>query len=152
MVSPPLFPSVSKNDDTWWGSEDTKTVYLWDSMDDQDLHNTLAKFLKRRTNGQYGKQETKHGHQSYKRWTSTSSSAYTKTSKRHTGDSRLKDGGGKATFVPRSPGSLSNVGLTTTSDVPTGAQESLTETLMTPQNNVGKDAYTVDLENDENLY
>ncbi len=40
----------------------------------------------------------------------------------------------------------------TISDVPTGAQEALTETLMTPQYNVGKDAYTVDLESNENLY
>ena len=40
----------------------------------------------------------------------------------------------------------------TTSDVPTGAQESLTETLMTPHHNVGKDAYTVDLEKNEKLY
>ena len=31
-------------------------------------------------------------------------------------------------------------------------QESLTETLMSPQNNVGKDAYTVDLEMNEKLY
>ena len=40
----------------------------------------------------------------------------------------------------------------TTSDVPTGAQKSLTEALTAPQYNVGKDAYTVDLECNEKLY
>jgi hypothetical protein len=40
----------------------------------------------------------------------------------------------------------------TTSDVPTGAQKSLTEVLTAPQHNVGKDAYTVDLEINEKLY
>ncbi len=40
----------------------------------------------------------------------------------------------------------------TTSDVPTGAQKSLTEALTAPQHNVGKDAYTVDLQSDEKLY
>ena len=40
----------------------------------------------------------------------------------------------------------------TTSDVPTGAQKSLAEALTAPQHNVGKGAYTVDLESDEKLY
>ena len=40
----------------------------------------------------------------------------------------------------------------TTSDVPTGAQKSLTEALTAPQYNVGKDSYTVDLESNEKLY
>ncbi len=48
--------------------------------------------------------------------------------------------------------SLTECWLKTTSDVPTGAQESLTEALMAPQHNVGKDAYTVDLESNEKLY
>ena len=34
----------------------------------------------------------------------------------------------------------------------TGAQKSLTETLTAPQYNVGKDAYPVDLENNEKVY
>ena len=40
----------------------------------------------------------------------------------------------------------------TNSDVPTGAQKSLTEALTATHHNVGKDAYTVDLESDEKLY
>ncbi len=40
----------------------------------------------------------------------------------------------------------------TTSDVPIGAQKSLTEVLTAPQHNVGKDSYIVDLESDEKLY
>ena len=40
----------------------------------------------------------------------------------------------------------------TAADVPTEAKESLMETLMVPQQNVGKDEYTVDLEGNEKLY
>ena len=42
--------------------------------------------------------------------------------------------------------------MKTTSDVPTGDQKSLTEALTTPQYNVGKDTYTIDLETNEKLY
>jgi hypothetical protein len=40
--APSFFPSSSRNEDIWWGSQDMKTVYLWDSMDDQDRQNTMA--------------------------------------------------------------------------------------------------------------
>ena len=43
VTVPTVFPSASKDNDTWWGSHDTKTVYLWDSMDDQDRQNALEK-------------------------------------------------------------------------------------------------------------
>ncbi len=42
MEDPSFFPSASRNDDFWWGSQDMKTVYLWDSMDDQDRQNTMT--------------------------------------------------------------------------------------------------------------
>ncbi len=42
VEDPSIFPSVSRNDDIWWGSQDMKTVYLWDSMDDQDRQNTMT--------------------------------------------------------------------------------------------------------------
>jgi hypothetical protein len=42
VAAPSFFPSVSRNVDIWWGSQDLKTVYLWDSMDDQDRQNTMS--------------------------------------------------------------------------------------------------------------
>ena len=42
VAAPSFFPSASRNDDIWWGSQDMKTVYLWDSMDDQDRQNTMV--------------------------------------------------------------------------------------------------------------
>ena len=154
VMVPTFSPSTSKNDDTWWDSQDTKTVYLWDSMDNQDRL-ILCQNLSQRVNGQYGKQGTKNGHHPYKRRSSTNSSTYTKTNKRNVGNSRSRDGDGKETFVPRNPGSCQKsyeCWVKTNSDVPTGFQKSLTETIMTPQHNVGKDVYTVDLENNEKLY
>ena len=43
VAAPTFSPSAPKNNDTWWVSQDTKTVYLWDSMDNQDRQNTLEK-------------------------------------------------------------------------------------------------------------
>jgi hypothetical protein len=37
VAAPSFFPSASRNVDIWWGSQDLKTVYLWDSMDDHDI-------------------------------------------------------------------------------------------------------------------
>ena len=42
VEAPSFFPSDSRNVDIWWGSQDLKTVYLWDSLDDQDKQNTMA--------------------------------------------------------------------------------------------------------------
>ncbi len=42
VVAPSFFPSSSRNGDILWDSQDMKTVYLWDSMDDQDRQNTMA--------------------------------------------------------------------------------------------------------------
>lgn len=42
VAAPSFFPPASRNDDIWWGSQDMKTVYLWDSMDDQDRQNTIS--------------------------------------------------------------------------------------------------------------
>jgi hypothetical protein len=42
VATPSFFPSASRNVDIWWVSQDLKTVYLWDSMDDQDKQNTMA--------------------------------------------------------------------------------------------------------------
>ena len=42
VTDPSVFPSSSRNEDIWWDSQDMKTVYLWDSMDDQDRQNTMS--------------------------------------------------------------------------------------------------------------
>jgi hypothetical protein len=42
VAAPSFFPSSSRNEDIWWDSQDMKTVYLWDSMDDQDRQNTMT--------------------------------------------------------------------------------------------------------------
>ncbi len=42
IATPVFFPSVSKNEKYWWGSRDPKTVYMWDSMDDQDKQKSLT--------------------------------------------------------------------------------------------------------------
>jgi hypothetical protein len=42
ITGPVFFPSVSKNEEYWWGSKDPRTVYMWDSMGNQDKQKSLA--------------------------------------------------------------------------------------------------------------
>jgi hypothetical protein len=36
LEEPAFFPSVSRVDECWWVTGDSSTVYLWDTMEDQD--------------------------------------------------------------------------------------------------------------------
>jgi hypothetical protein len=88
VTDPSFFPSSSRNEDIWWDSQDMKTVYFWDSMDDQD----------------------RHGHHFYDKRDTTSFLIYTKTSNQITGVLRSRDGGGEVTSDPQSLRNRSNVG------------------------------------------
>ena len=41
MAAPAFFPSVSKGKECWWGAQESSTVFLWDTMDDEDRRNSL---------------------------------------------------------------------------------------------------------------
>jgi hypothetical protein len=36
-----FFPSDSKGDECWWGTQDLNTVYLWGTMDNEDRQGSL---------------------------------------------------------------------------------------------------------------
>jgi hypothetical protein len=42
VEAPAFFPSASRNEECWWGTPDPKTVYVWDSMDDQDKLTSMS--------------------------------------------------------------------------------------------------------------
>ena len=115
VAAPTFFPSASKNNATWLGPQGMKTVYLWDAMDDQDWHNTMATLKATRE------------------WT------IWKTKDKEWSPALQRAGQSFECWVK------------TTSDIPTGAQESLTAALPLQQHNVGKGEYTVDLGSNEKL-
>ena len=41
VTAPAFFTSASKGNERWWGTQYSKTVYLWDSMDDQDRQDSM---------------------------------------------------------------------------------------------------------------
>ncbi len=151
VAAPTFFPSASKDNDTWWGSQDTKTVYLWDSMDDQDRQNTLEKL---KTTSEWTIWKTRD-----KEWSPALLKAgfhqllnIHKDKQTECWGFKIKGWWRKGDIRTTKPRKTFECWVKTTSDVPTGAQKSLAEALTTPQHNVGKDAYTVDLESDEKLY
>jgi hypothetical protein len=41
VAAPVFFPSASKGKEYWWGTQDSSTVFLWDTMGDEDRRNSL---------------------------------------------------------------------------------------------------------------
>ena len=80
------------------GAHRTRELFMFGTQWTTKIDKILWRNLRQRANGQYRKRGTKNGHQPCKRRASTSSSTYTKTSKRNAGVSRSRDGGGKETF------------------------------------------------------
>ena len=40
-MAPSFFPSGSKGEEYWWGTQDASTVFLWDMMGDEDRLKSL---------------------------------------------------------------------------------------------------------------
>jgi hypothetical protein len=41
VTAPAFFTSASKGNECWWGTQDSRVAYLWDSMDDKDRQDSL---------------------------------------------------------------------------------------------------------------
>ncbi len=41
VATPAFFPSASKGEECWWGTQDLNTIYLWDTMDNEDRQDSL---------------------------------------------------------------------------------------------------------------
>jgi hypothetical protein len=67
VAAPVSFPSASKGDECWWGTQDLNTVFLWDTMDNEDRQSSLEtlRATVRRTTGWCGKRRMTNGHRSY---------------------------------------------------------------------------------------
>ncbi len=151
VVAPTFLPSASKGNDAWWGSQDTKTIYLWDSMDDQDRQNTLEN-LKITSGWTIWKTRDRE-------WSPVLCESgfhqllnIHKDKRAEYWGFKIKGWWRKGDIRTTNPRKSFECWVKTTSDVPIGTQKSLTEALTVPQHNVGKDAYIVDLESDEKLY
>ena len=111
VVVTTFFPSASKNDETWWDPQVTKTVYLWDVMDDQDSHNTMTTL---EATNEWTIWKTKD-----KEWSPTLQKTFFHPGPQHTQGQAHRmlgiqdqawDGGEEGIFVPRIPRSPSNAG------------------------------------------
>ena len=41
MAAPAFFPSASKGEECWWGTQDSNAVFLWDTMGNEDRRSSL---------------------------------------------------------------------------------------------------------------
>ena len=151
VAAPTFFPSASKGKDAWWGTQDTKTTYLWDSMDDQDRQDTLEK-LKTTSGWTVWKTRDKEWSPTLRETVFYQLLNIHKSKREECWGFKIKGWWRKGDIRTTKPRKSFECWVKTTSDAPIGAQDSLTKALTAPQHNVGKDTYIVDLESDEKLY
>ncbi len=151
VAAPSFFPSASRNVDIWWGSQDLKTVYLWDSMDDQDKQNTMAALEE---SAEWTIWKTKD-----KRWTPLLRQAgyhqlldIHKNKQSDCWGFKIKGWWRRGDIRATKPKKSFECWVKTAADVPTEAKKTLMKALMAPQRNAGKDEYIVDLEGNEKSY
>ena len=96
VAAPAFFPSASKNEEYWWGSRDPKTVYMWDSMDDQDKQKSLT-VLQETENWVVWKTRDKTWTRTLKREGFQQLLSFHKDEKKDVEASGLKDGDGEVT-------------------------------------------------------
>ena len=72
VTDPTFFPSTSKNEECWLGTSDPKTIYVGDSMDDQDKQTSMST-LQETENWVVWKTRDKLGHTHYNSKDSTNS-------------------------------------------------------------------------------
>ena len=41
VAAPDFFPSASNGEECWWGTQDSRTGFLWDTMGDEDRRSSL---------------------------------------------------------------------------------------------------------------
>ena len=128
-----------------------KTVYLWDSMDDQDRQNTMT-VLKESTEWTIWKTKDK-------RWTPLLRQAgyhqlldIHKNKQSDCWGFKIKGWWRRGDIRATKPKKSFECWVKSAADAPKESNKSLMEALMAPQQNAGKDEYIVDLESHEKLY
>ena len=128
-----------------------KTVYLWDSMDDQDRQNTMTVLVE---STEWTIWKTKD-----KRWTPLLRQAdyhqlldIHKNKQSDCWGFKIKGWWRRGDIRVTKPKKSFEYWVKTAKDVPTEARKTLMEELTVPRQNAGKDEYIVDLEDNEKLY
>ena len=151
VTVPAFFTSASKGNECWWGTQDSRTVYLWDSMDDKDRQDSMDTL---RTQDTWIVWKTKD-----KVWTQKLQQegfaqilTLNKDKTMSKWSTKIKGWWRRGDIRATKPKKSFECWVKSAADAPKEVNKSLMEALMAPQQNAGKDEYIVDLESHEKLY
>ena len=151
MVAPAFFPSVSKGDECWWGTQDVNTVYLWDTMDNEDRQDSLEA-LREKDNWVIWKTKDNKWTQELQRTGFHQLLSLNKNTRADCWGNTIKGwwrrGDIKATKCKKTKECWVKFPV----NVPSEAAKDIKEALITPGQNYGKDSYTIDLTGSEATY
>lgn len=130
---------------------DPKTVYAWDSMDDQDKQSSITD-LQETENWVVWKTRDKTWTHTLRREGSHQLLSFNKDEKENISGFKIKGWWRRGDIKVTNLKSTFECWVKSPSEAPGKAQESIKTTLTAPKQNYGKDNYIVDLDNHERAY
>jgi hypothetical protein len=148
VAAPAFFPSVSKEEECLRGSMDSKTVYKWDSMDNQDKQNSLAT-LRETDNWVVWKTKNKTWTPTLKRKDFHQLLSFSKDEKENISGFKIKGWGRRGDLKVTKQKSTFECWVKSPTEAPREALDIIKTILTSPRQNYGKDSYIIDLDTPE---
>ncbi len=151
VAAPAFFPSVSKGDECWWGTQDSNTVFLWDTMGDEDRQSSLET-LREKDNWVVWKTKDDKWTQELRRAVFHQLVTLNKNTRDDCWGNKIKGWWRRGDIKATKCKKTRECWVKSPSNVPSAAGRDIKEALMTPGKNYGKDSYTIDLTGAETTY
>jgi hypothetical protein len=146
-----FFPSASKGDECWWGTRNLSTVYLWDTMEDQDRQDSLEALRGKDNWVVWKTKDNKWTHELQQAGFHQLLSLDKNTTAGSWGN-KIKGWWRRGDIKATKCRKIRECWVKSPVNAPSGAQNVIKNALLAPQQNYGKDSYTIDLAGPEATY
>ena len=151
VAAPAFFPSVSKGGECWWGTQDVNTVYLWDTMDNEDRQDSLEA-LREKDNWVIWKTKDNKWTQELQRAGFHQLLSLNKNTRADCWGNKIKGWWRRGDIKATKCKKTRECWVKSLVNAPSESSKDITEALITPGQNYGKDSYTIDLTGSEATY
>jgi ribonuclease HI len=151
VAAPAFFPSASRGDECWWGTQDLNTVYLWDTMDNEDRQDSLEA-LREKDNWVIWKTKDTKWTQELQRAGFHQLLSLNKNTRADCWGNKIKGWWRRGDIKATKCRKTRECWVKSPANVPSEAAKDIKEALMSPGQNYGKDSYTIDLTGTEATY
>ena len=151
VAAPAFFPSASRGDERWWGTGDSSTVYLWDTMEDQDRQDSLE-VLRDKDNWVVWKTKDDAWTHELRQAGFHQLLALDKNTKAGSWGNKIKGWWRRGDIKATKCKKTRECWVKCPANVPSDAPKTIKDALLAPQQSYGKDSYTIDLAGPEATY